>query len=346
MANGRPSLKCAICVKHGDPGAHTAFGVRGEGGRDLQVGSIRSHSASRAHKQALKNEATAEAAKEKQATLTREALAARDAADAVPELRMVDDVVRAFAEHIGRSNVHCQKFKNLQQILCQTNLEAQGIHSVRWLSGGEAVNWLLEVLPAAIVVLKEYKKELYEVVTSFKFHWLLQFLADVLWELNHLNQRFQQRQIDVTLVAHIVQQTRMRLKSRYFNRDPGSHFGAGEKMQLPDFIKKHQSMDKREMRAEGVDADGSPVSFVYTLHERPLPGHNTDGDVTACFELSLKFVRVVDAELEWRMRDLHLLDGTKLFRTTSYIFDDAKRIEAFKKWLGKLHKLYNHKLPA
>ncbi|CAI5494602.1 unnamed protein product [Closterium sp. Naga37s-1] len=98
----------------------------------------------------------------------REALAVRDAADEVPELRMVDGVVRAFAEHIGRSSVHYTKFQNLQQIFCQTNLEAQGIHAVRWLSCGEAVQRLLDVLPAAIVVLKDYKAELYEVVTSFK----------------------------------------------------------------------------------------------------------------------------------------------------------------------------------
>ncbi|CAI7932840.1 unnamed protein product, partial [Closterium sp. NIES-54] len=124
----------------------------------------------------------------------REALVARDAADAVPELRMIDDVVRAFAEHIGCSIVHYQKFQNLQHIFCHMNLEAQGIHAVRWLSQGEAVNRLLEVLPAAVVVLKEYKAELYKVVTLFKFPWLIRFLADVLWELNHLNQRFQQRQ--------------------------------------------------------------------------------------------------------------------------------------------------------
>ncbi|CAI7855504.1 unnamed protein product, partial [Closterium sp. NIES-54] len=254
----------------------------------------------------------------------RETLAARDAADAVPELCMVDDVVRAFAEHIGRSSVHYQKFQNLQQFFCQTNLEAQGIHAVWWLSRGEAVNRLLEVLPAAVVVLKEYKAELYEVVTSFKFQWLIQFLADVLWELNHLNQRFQQRQIDVTLVPHIVQQIRLRLETRYSLRDPAGHFGAGEKMQLPEFIKNHQSLEKREMKAEGVDADGTPVSFVYTMHERPLPDHETDGDVTACVELSMRFVKVVDAEFEWRMRDLHLLEGSKLFRTASYLPDDAK----------------------
>ncbi|CAI5989432.1 unnamed protein product [Closterium sp. NIES-64] len=153
-------------------------------------------------------------------------------------------------------------------------------------------------------------------------------------------------QVDVTLMAHLVQQTRMCLKTHYFDRSPGHFFGSGEKMQLPDFIKAHQKMDKRQMKAEGVDADGNAVSFEFTLHERPLPGHETDGDITACFELSLKFIRKVDAELEWRMRDLNLLEGAKLFRTASYVADDTQRLESFRKWLGQLHKLYNHKLPG
>ncbi|CAI7834355.1 unnamed protein product [Closterium sp. NIES-53] len=518
-----PSLKCFICVQHGDPLAHTSYGAKGDGARDLQIGSIRTHSATRAHKQAVDNREKSEAEKAKQATLTRwqitdsstrhiirllhialfvctadapiamfvplccflakdglpylppsggygsyyndygfkenlrtlstylqetqrlhllespwigisldestdrvhgkhlilyttffkrtsvvtefltlitvdradaasltsavvqyltgirvdlqkissvasdganmmvgknkgvmltrycvsllmykEALAASDAADAIPELRMIDNVVRAFAEHIGRSCVHYQKFHELQRIFCPTNLEAQGIHEVRWLSRGEAVQRLLDVLPAAVV---DYK-ELYEAVTLFKFHWLIRFLADVLWELNALNKRFQQRQADVTLVAHIVEQTRMRLKTRYSLRDPAHHFGSEDKMQLPEFIKRHQAMDKREMKAEGVDEDGNPVHFVYERHERRLPGHETDGNVTACVELLIKFVRAVDAELEWRMCDLNLLEGTKLFRTASYVSDDSNRVETFKKWLGLLHKLHNHKLPG
>ncbi|CAI7905627.1 unnamed protein product [Closterium sp. NIES-54] len=228
----------------------------------------------------------------------REALVANDAANAVPELGMIDNVVRAFAEHIGRSSVHYQKFHELQHIFCQTNLEAQGIHEVRWLSRGEAVQRLLDVLPVAIVVLKDYKKELYEVVTSFKFHWLIRFLADVLWELNALNKCFQQRQVDVTLVAHIVEQTRMHLKTRYSLRDPAHHFGSRDKMQLSEFIKRHQAMDKIEMKAKGADGDGNPVHFVYELHEHRLPGYKTDGDVTACAELLIKCVHAVDVELD------------------------------------------------
>ncbi|CAI5972933.1 unnamed protein product [Closterium sp. NIES-64] len=75
-------------------------------------------------------------------------------------------------------------------------------------------------------------------------------------------------------------------------------------MQLPEFIQRHGAKDKREMKAEGVDGEGNPVTFEFTLHERPLPRHETEGDVTACVELSIKYVRAIDKELEWRMRDL------------------------------------------
>ncbi|CAI5956710.1 unnamed protein product [Closterium sp. NIES-64] len=117
-------------------------------------------------------------------------------------------------------------------------------------------------------------------------------------------------------------------------------------MQLPEFIQRHGAKDKREMKGEGIDGEGNPVTFEFTLHERPLPGHETEGDVTACVELLIKYVRAIDKELEWRMRDLELLEGSKLFRTASYLSDDTKRLETFKRWLGQLHKLYHHKLPA
>ncbi|CAI7866918.1 unnamed protein product [Closterium sp. NIES-53] len=271
----------------------------------------------------------------------REALAASDAADAVPELYMVDDVIRGFADLILRSNVKYEKFHNIQHVLCKTNLEAQGIHTVRWLSRGEAVRRFLEILPAAIVVLKEFNNDLYEIATSFKFQWFLRLLADVLWELNHLNF------IDYLRPERsVANPTRMRMKNRCFNFSPDHHFGSGEKMTLNDFIQRHQKMDKREVKAEGVDSDGNPVKFSYTLHKNPIEGQEPDGDVTACVKLSLKFVRAVDKELEWRMKDLEELEGCKLFRSASYVHDDAKRVENFKKWLAKLHKLYRKKLPG
>ncbi|CAI7854582.1 unnamed protein product, partial [Closterium sp. NIES-54] len=226
MANGRPSLKCAACIKHGDPCAHTAFGIRGEGGRDLQVGSIHSHSASRAHKQALKNEALAEAAKAKQATLTTDA-----------------------------STKHIIRCLHIALFVCKSDAPIAMFVLLCWFLAKEG---LPDLPPAG---------------------------------------------------GYGAYYTELRLETRYSLRDPAGHSEAGEKMQQPEFIKNHQSLKKREMKAEGVDADGTPVSFVYTMHERPLPDHETDGDVTSCVELSMRFVKAVDAELKWRMRDLHLLEG-------------------------------------
>ncbi|CAI5482129.1 unnamed protein product [Closterium sp. Yama58-4] len=194
MSNGRLSLKCAICVKQGDPLAHTAYGPRGEGARDLQIGSIRTHTSSRAHKQALESQEKAEAEKAKQASITR-----------------------------------------------WQATDASTRHIIRFL--------------------------------------------------------------------HIA------------------HFVSGRRCSFPEFIQSHGKTDKREMKAEGVDGDGNPVTFEFTLHERPLAGHETGGDVTACVELAIKYVRAIDKELEWRMGDL------ELFRTASYVSDDTKRLETFKKWL-------------
>ncbi|CAI5526964.1 unnamed protein product [Closterium sp. Naga37s-1] len=251
MSNGRPFLKCAICVKHGDPLAHTAYGAKGEGARDLQIGSIRTHSSTRAHKLAVENQEKSEAEKAKQATLTR--------------WQVTDASTR-----------HLIRLLHIALFVCKADAPIAMFVPLCWFMAKEG---LPDLPPSGGY-------------------------------------------------------------GAYY-----TDFGSGDKMQLPEFIQRHQATDKREMKAEGVDADGNPISFKFTLHERPLPGHETDGDVTACVELSIKYVRAIDAELEWRMSDLQLLEGTKLFRTASYVADDTKCVETFKRWLGQLHKLYHHKLP-
>ncbi|CAI7806139.1 unnamed protein product [Closterium sp. NIES-53] len=68
-----------------------------------------------------------------------------DAATANPDLAMVDSVVQTLAERLGSSSHWSQRFKYLQRIIYNTNLEVQGIYSVRWLSGGDAVKRLCKV---------------------------------------------------------------------------------------------------------------------------------------------------------------------------------------------------------
>ncbi|GJP68053.1 hypothetical protein CLOP_g24807 [Closterium sp. NIES-67] len=64
----------------------------------------------------------------------REALAAKDAADSLPQFGMVDAFTRWLAEFLGRSGPWHQCFLDLQETFCQTSLELQGIFNVRRLS--------------------------------------------------------------------------------------------------------------------------------------------------------------------------------------------------------------------
>ncbi|CAI5514306.1 unnamed protein product [Closterium sp. Naga37s-1] len=95
---------------------------------------------------------------------TREALAVKDAATSNPDLGMVDKVVRTVAAKLGDSSVWSQRFKYLQRVIYNTNLEVQGIHTVRWLSRGDAVRRLCKVLGACIVLLWERSHKVYEIV--------------------------------------------------------------------------------------------------------------------------------------------------------------------------------------
>ncbi|CAI5457417.1 unnamed protein product [Closterium sp. Yama58-4] len=59
-----PRLRCSICVEHGKDDAK--FGRNGTGGRDLQLGSMRSHEVSGRHEEAMKRQRTLMAEIEKQ----------------------------------------------------------------------------------------------------------------------------------------------------------------------------------------------------------------------------------------------------------------------------------------
>ncbi|CAI5534086.1 unnamed protein product [Closterium sp. Naga37s-1] len=123
---------------------------------------------------------------------------------------MVDDVIRAVAEYLGRSGPWHQRFMELQEVFTSTNLEVQGIHDVRWLSRGAAVIRFVQVLPAIMVMLSEWKDQtMYELVTSYRFQFLIRFLADMLEQLNVISSVFQKREIvtpapDLVADSHAV----------------------------------------------------------------------------------------------------------------------------------------------
>ncbi|CAI7806061.1 unnamed protein product [Closterium sp. NIES-54] len=221
----------------------------------------------------------------------REALAAKHAAEKIPAFSMIDSVIRTVAEHLGRSGPWHQRFMGLQEIFTSTSLELQGIHAVRWLSRGDAVLRLIAVLPALIVMLKD------ALVTSYRFHFLLFFIADVLEQLNILNRAFQHKECPCADKAH-----NLHIESRYV--DCGDGFGAGVSERLSPFLTRHGPGGNREVTAEGVDSDGRPARFKLKLHEDTLEEFegpvNHDGCVDVCTEFAEKIIH----ELVSRLGDL------------------------------------------
>ncbi|CAI7862358.1 unnamed protein product, partial [Closterium sp. NIES-53] len=245
-----------------------------------------------------------------------EALAAKEAAKALPELGIIVAVIRAVAEDLGRSSYSNRKFKELQEVFMHTNLDVQGIHSVRWLSRGDAIARFVRVLPAIIVMLEESDKTMYHLVTLFKIHYFLFFLADVHTALNALNLLFQKRQVGLTAVHSQVRRTIIYMEQRYLNC--GQQFGGGTSKLLSAFLARHASPDCREVTVEGVDKEGQPRVHKFQLHEEAVKGYTTSsGDMQGCYACCRSFARKLVYNLELRLGDLTRLNGAKLFMPRS-----------------------------
>ncbi|CAI7905051.1 unnamed protein product [Closterium sp. NIES-54] len=195
----------------------------------------------------------------------KEALAAKHAAENIPAFNVVDKVIRTVAEHLGRSGPWHQRCMDLQDVFTSTSLELQGIHAVRWLSRGDAVLHFIAVLPGLIVMLKEWDADLYALVTSYSFHFLLFFIANVLEQLNILNRAFQHKELDYASVYGQIRRTTSHIESRYV--DCGDDFGGGVSERLSPFLARHGPGGNREATLEGVDSDGRPTRFKFKLHE-------------------------------------------------------------------------------
>ncbi|CAI5495340.1 unnamed protein product [Closterium sp. Naga37s-1] len=221
---------------------------------------------------------------------------------------MVDGLIRQVAEYLGHSSPWHQRFLELQELFTPTNLELQGIHQVRWLIRGDAVLRTVTVFFALLVMLYERDETLYELATSYRFHFLLFFLADVLEQLNILNKSFQQREIRRTL-SH--------LETRYV--DCGDDFGGGLSARLSSFIMKYgPDSDKPEVTVHGVDSDGRPTTHKFQLHEKPSEDYPTLGTHDNCVDLCTSFAETLVRNLSNRFADLDSLVGVRLFMPDEY----------------------------
>ncbi|CAI5490010.1 unnamed protein product [Closterium sp. Naga37s-1] len=267
---------------------------------------------------------------------TPEALAAKDAAEALPVFNMVDDLIRVVSDLLGRSGPKHQRFMDLQELFTETILEVQGIHTVRWLSRGDALLRILAVWPAVIVFLKEFHSAMFLLATSYRFHFFMYFLADVLEQLNFLNKTFQQRQLDLVSLHGQIKRTTSHIESRYV--DCGDDFGGGLSRWLLPFIERYSPGKEREVTVEGPDSDGRPSTFKFKLHEDKVKGYEGPCDHDACVEVCTA-ERIV-GNLEKRLSDLDSMSGVRLFLPDEWPKGKSERHARCVEWLNSLETLF------
>ncbi|CAI5537246.1 unnamed protein product [Closterium sp. Naga37s-1] len=358
--DGFPYVKCSICMSYAK--GNTRYAMQGDdGGRDLQTQSFRAHEHTDAHKaavdrqlklaagiregqQAIFDFINSDVEGRRAIRLMREALAVKDAAESNEDLGMVDKVVRTVATLLGNSSVWSQRFKYLQRVIYQINLEVQGIHTVRWLSRGDAVRRLCKVLGACIVLLWEHNHKAYEIVTCYKFQFCLFFLADILADMNDLNRCFQRRELDVTEISKTIESTTGDLTERYLTTN--KPFGGEGKSWLVNFLKVHKEGGGKQVWVRGVDGEGRPINHLYTMHERKLKGHKQGSTYADCVKLCRQFARDCVDNLNERLDDIGKLGPTKLFRAGKWPKIKAQREKKCKEWLHGCSRLFRHKLPG
>ncbi|CAI5534233.1 unnamed protein product [Closterium sp. Naga37s-1] len=222
------------------------------------------------------------------------------------------------------------------------NLEVQGIHEVRWLSRGAAVSRFVQVLPAIVVMLSEWKDQtMYELVTSYRFQFLLRFLADVLDLLDVLSKVFQHRELDYPLVHTQIVRTTSLLESQYV--DCGDDFDGGPNERLHRFIAKHGPKGLPQMVVEGTSSDGSMNRFSFTLHERMNKAYLGPDHHDACVALCTDMAELLVKNLQSKLGDLDSLAGVRLFIPDTWPpnWDRQARQAQCLEWLLSLATLFH-----
>ncbi|CAI5472241.1 unnamed protein product [Closterium sp. Yama58-4] len=183
----------------------------------------------------------------------------------------------------------------------------QGIKDVRWLSRGNAIQRLVAVFPAVVIVLQEFDKKMYKT-------------------------------IDATHVLQTVHNTTLLLRTRYLDSKDET-FGQGGAA-LGPFLAKHASEECREVKVDAPDSTGAPTTHCYLLHEEAIVGQKSKGDLSACLKLGREFVVELIKQLDYRLEDLASLNGAKLFKKSQYPKSAAKRERRLAQWLQSLRDMY------
>jgi len=223
----------------------------------------------------------------------REALAANDASSHFLELQFIDKFANKVYSWLGKSSKRHGELKELMESFQITKLEVLQIHQIRWLSRGKVMERLVKLMPALLKDWELGEKKMYELATIFQVQFYIHLLADVLIELNKLNQKFQEDHVDITSIGTTLDVSISMLRKRFL----GDIFGAGA-VNISSFLSKAQGGTLEF-------ADRTCMIHLHPLRFESLPKMQKSGTLDDCILLGKCFVIKVIESLDRSAGDIY-----------------------------------------
>ena len=293
----------------------------------------------------------------------REALAIKDAyiMSHAHVFSFLDVFANKVYSWLGKSTNRHKELKEIMKRHGKGDLKVLKIHSIRWLSRGQVMERLVTLMPAILEQWEKHEKKWYEYATIFQVQFMLHLLADILLELNKLNEQFQRELMDVTMLGVHLDIIHEKLRRRYLSCET---FGTGS-MFLANFldnvkdgiltyigcdnvthshplkfipIPNSKEVTKRSRRlVSGLDSENEDSDFNLNMFH----GNVENGSLDECITIGKDFVQHVIDALNNRFPDVTFFNAVKLFNPSSYPIEENEREKKTTEWLHKLIGKFN-----
>ncbi|KAH7284550.1 hypothetical protein KP509_34G059300 [Ceratopteris richardii] len=263
----------------------------------------------------------------------RQALVAKDGFISHPHVfAFVDKVASKVYSWLGKSSKRHAEMWELMHEFAIMDGKALQIHSIRWLSRGQVMERLVHIMHVVLEQWKRREKKWYSHATLFVVQFMIHLLADVLSELNKLNQEFQRNEFDVRLIGALIDFIFEKFTRRYLSNDIYG-FANGSK-HLTMFLNMAQ-----ENSLTFVDAKGHAHNHV--LVHKPVPMSHKKKATHECVCIGKIYVQNILNALTRRFTDISVFNALKIFSPSSYPVDANEREKKTQEWLEKVIERIN-----
>lgn len=180
---------------------------------------------------------------------------------------------------------------------------------------------LVKLMPALLKERELGEKKMYDLATIFQVQFCIHLLADVLTELNKLNQKFQEDHVDITSIGTTLDITINMLHKRFL----GNIFGVG--------AVHTSSLLTRAQNGTLEFVDNANMVHVQPLRFESCPNSHVSGALDDCILLGKSFVMKVIDSLNMRFTDLPIFNATKFFSPRHYYEEMDDRDAQTRRWL-------------